>query len=50
MRFMQKLFSHGVAPDPDREPQIMPMAADESAIEDVVTYMSFPVIFENWRG
>jgi cytochrome P450 len=50
VRFMQELFSHGVAPDPDRKPQIMPMASDESAIEDVVTYMSFPVVFENWRG
>ena len=47
VRFMQKLFSHGVAPDPDREPQIMPMAQDESAIEDVVTFTSYPVIFTN---
>jgi len=50
VRFMQKLFSHGVAPDRDREPQIMPMAHDESAIEDVVTYTSYPVVFENWKG
>jgi hypothetical protein len=45
VRFMQKLFSHGVAPDPSREPQIMPMAQDESAIEDVVTFTNYPVIF-----
>jgi cytochrome P450 len=47
VRFMQKLFSHGVAPDPDREPQIMPMAQDESALEDVVTYTSYPVTFKS---
>jgi cytochrome P450 len=47
VRFMQKLFSHGVAPDPDREPQIMPMAHDESALDDVVTFTSYPVIFTN---
>lgn len=47
VRFMQKLFSHGVAPDPDREPQVMPMAQDESALEDVVTFTSYPVVFLN---
>jgi cytochrome P450 len=50
VRFMQKLFSHGVTPDPDREPEIMPMAQDESAIEDVVTFTRYPVIFENGRA
>jgi cytochrome P450 len=50
VRFMQKLFSHGVAPDPERQPEIMPMAADESAIEDVVTFMTYPVVFENPEG
>lgn len=47
VRFMQTLFSHGVAPDPDREPQIMPMARDESALDDVVTFTSYPVVFKS---
>ena len=50
VRFMQKLFSHGIAPDPDAEPQILAMSQDESAIEDVVTFMSYPVIFNNWKA
>jgi cytochrome P450 len=48
VRFMQKLFSHGIEPDPAAEPQILAMAQDESAIEDVVTFMSYPVVFSDW--
>jgi len=48
VRFMQKLFSHGIRPDPDGEPQILAMSQDESAIEDVVTFMSYPVVFDDW--
>jgi cytochrome P450 len=50
VRFMQKLFSHGIVPDPDGEPQILAMSQDESAIEDVVTFMSYPVIFNDWKA
>ncbi|HEY2503002.1 MAG TPA: cytochrome P450 [Mycobacterium sp.] len=50
VRFMQKLFSHGIEPDPDAEPRILAMSQDESAIEDVVTFMSYPVIFTAWKG
>jgi hypothetical protein len=50
VRFMQKLFAHGVRPDPDAEPVVLPMAADESAIPDVVTFLSYPVVFEKGAG
>jgi cytochrome P450 len=50
VRFMQKLLSHGVAPDPDHPPAIMPMSDDESAIDDVVTFTTYPAIFHNWKG
>jgi cytochrome P450 len=49
VRFMRELFSHGVAPDPAGEPQVLAMAQDESAIPDVVTFMSYPVVFGNWE-
>ncbi|GAA5162903.1 hypothetical protein GCM10023321_48970 [Pseudonocardia eucalypti] len=48
VRFMQKLFGHGIVPDPAGEPQILAMSQDESAIEDVVTFMSYPVVFDDW--
>lgn len=48
VRFMQKLFSHGVVPDPDAEPQVLAMSQDESAIDDVVTFMDYPVVFTDW--
>src|SRR5438309_2884941 len=36
--------------DPAGEPQILAMSHDESAIEDVVTFMSYPVVFTEWRS
>ena len=45
VRFMQELFGRGVGPDPDAEPVVMAMSRDESAIDDVVTFMSYPVVF-----
>jgi cytochrome P450 len=50
VRFMQKLFEHGVMPDPDADPKILDMSQDESATPDVVTFMNYPVIFENWSN
>jgi cytochrome P450 len=50
VRFMQELFGHGIEPDPDAEPQVLAMAQDESAIEDVVTFMSYPVVFTAWKA
>jgi cytochrome P450 len=50
VRFMQKLFSHGIEPDPDAQPRILAMSQDESAIDDVVTFLNYPVIFTAWKG
>lgn len=50
VRFMRTLFEHGIEPDPDTPPQVLAMSQDESALEDVVTYLSYPVVFTRWVG
>lgn len=43
--FMQELFKRGIIPDPEATPQTMSLSADPSSLDDIPTYLTFPVIF-----
>jgi cytochrome P450 len=50
VRFMQELFRCGVVPDPEGVPQTMSLAQDDSSLDDIPTYLTFPVIFTDWAA
>jgi cytochrome P450 len=49
VRFMQELFGAGVKPDPDADPQVMQMSQDESSMDDIPTFLTYPVVFTDWK-
>lgn len=50
MRMVQKLFWSGIRRDPDCEPKVLEMKQGDEARDDIPTYISYPVILDNWSS
>ncbi len=48
LRMVQGLFRAGIRPDPDRETQTLPLKHSDDPRDQIPTYVSFPVILDNW--
>jgi cytochrome P450 len=46
---LKRLFEAGVKPDPDVEPTIMPMKLNDGDLEDLVNFISYPVLFTAYQ-
>ena len=48
MRMVQQLFRAGIRQNPDIPPQVLALKHDENQTDDIPTYITYPVILDNW--
>lgn len=49
LRLVQSLFRAGIRKDPARQPQLLPLKHSDDPRDQIPTYVSFPVVLENWE-
>jgi cytochrome P450 len=50
MRIVQKLFRAGIRQNPDIPPRVLALKHDEDQPDDIPTYITYPVILDNWSA
>lgn len=48
LHFLRKLMEAGVRPDPENEPTTLELRMGADTVEDLATFLSYPVVFDNW--
>lgn len=50
LRLVQELFRAGIRRDPTHQPQLLPLKHSDDPRDQIPTYISFPVVLENWSA